>query len=72
MKDAVAAQMFDPGSAAFRGLEEKIPDFIYCGEVNSKNLMGGYVGYRKFAVTKKTDGGWLVTFDQRLVKAVCF
>lgn len=41
----------DPGSAQFKG------EFIssmgwYCGEVNSKNGLGGYTGYERFISSK--------------------
>ena len=72
MKAAVAAQMFDPGSATFQTLTEKIPGFVYCGEVNAKNRMGGYVGYKRFIAQKKHfSNEWIVTLDQRIVDALC-
>ncbi len=71
MKAAVAAQMVDPGSATFQALTEKIPDFAYCGEVNAKNRMGGYVGYRKFFAQRGASSNWIVTLDQRIVEGMC-
>jgi hypothetical protein len=51
-EEAVKRLLIDPGSAQFRdvvsypnGAAER-----YCGEVNAKNRMGGYVGFTKFYV----------------------
>lgn len=46
VKVAVESQLSDPTSVLFRGIEKRV--FGYCGEVNAKNRMGGYVGYKKF------------------------
>lgn len=37
----------DPASAQFRD-ERLTPGGVLCGEVNAKNAMGGYVGFRKY------------------------
>lgn len=44
----VRAQLKDPESATFRNVEQ-YPTGV-CGEVNARNSMGGYVGYRGFVV----------------------
>lgn len=67
----MAAQMLDPGSATFQGISEKLADFAYCGEVNAKNRMGGYVGYKRFFAQRGTSGNWIVTLDSRLVEGMC-
>ena len=41
-KAAVLARLKDPDSAEFRNLNGS------CGEVNSKNSMGGYSGFERF------------------------
>ena len=51
------AQLKDPGSAEYRN-EHLYPrktdeDLSLCGEVNSKNSFGGYVGFRRFMVSGK-------------------
>lgn len=50
-KEAIKNQLKDPDSAKFRNV--RVSNFndgqILCGEVNSKNSYGGYVGYRIFA-----------------------
>jgi len=52
-KEAVTT-FFDPDSAAFRGLHVTSRPGAgrnLCGEVNGKNRMGGFVGYRRFYVS---------------------
>lgn len=50
-QEAIAGKLKDPSSAQFRKLlfhqsSDGIP--VACGEVNSKNSLGGYTGYQKF------------------------
>lgn len=54
-RSAVAATLADPGSAQFRNLrtsrvhsEQGSALHSVCGEVNSRNHFGGYVGYQPF------------------------
>lgn len=50
-KEYVAAHLIDPESARFRSMgvyEQGFGGIVICGEVNSKNRFGGYVGYRTF------------------------
>ena len=60
LKAAVLSELTDPGSAQFKGLRliEQGPEGgpVLCGEVNSKNKMGGYVGFTRFAA-RQGDGG---------------
>lgn len=56
-KIIVSDSLTDPESAQFRKLEviDKGNDkFVVCGEVNARNRMGGYVGYRTFIVVDKS------------------
>lgn len=49
---ALRGELADPDSAEFRRVtvaDRRIP--IVCGEVNSRNRFGGYVGFRRFIVT---------------------
>lgn len=46
-KNAVSSILKDPNSAEFRN------QIGSCGEVNSKNSFGGYVGFTRFIVTKE-------------------
>jgi hypothetical protein len=71
VKTAVAAKMFDPGSATFQALSELVPDFAYCGEVNAKNKMGGYVGYQKFYAQRDSSGGWIVSVGPPIAVQMC-
>ena len=41
-KDAVLSTLKDPDSAQFQNVKG------YCGEVNSKNSYGGYVGFKRY------------------------
>lgn len=57
-RSAVSGVLLDPQSAQFRN--EKITEGgLYCGEVNSKNRMGGYVGFNRFIVRTKDSAGVL-------------
>ena len=50
-KEIVAIHLSDPDSARFRNMgvyEKPLGGFVVCGEVNGKNRLGGYVGYRRF------------------------
>lgn len=47
-RDAVRARLKDPDSAQFRNQAG------WCGEVNAKNSLGGYVGYRRFIASGRT------------------
>lgn len=47
-KNEVRKALIDPGSAEFNSVSTK--NGIVCGLVNSKNRMGGYVGFRGFIV----------------------
>lgn len=48
-KRVVGASLFDPSSAQYRDVDQH-GQFL-CGEVNAKNRLGGYIGYRKFRAT---------------------
>jgi hypothetical protein len=50
MRTGVLSLLVDPGSAQFRN--EKAGDGYLCGEVNSRNSMGGFVGYARFISSK--------------------
>lgn len=44
VKKVASSDLIDPSSAQFRNLKG------YCGELNSKNKFGGYVGFNRFIV----------------------
>lgn len=51
-KETIKNAMKDPGSTEFRSLrnlKNSLGDTYVCGEVNSKNSYGGYVGFKGFA-----------------------
>jgi len=54
-KKAVREQLVDPDSAEFRNMVS-VSDGLVCGEVNSKNRMGGYAGYEKLIYERRDDG----------------
>ena len=46
------SDLVDPGSSMFRNITHKSsPLDTWCGEVNAKNRMGGYVGWAPFDMT---------------------
>lgn len=52
-KEKVKRELVDPESALFRDIavkRMKLGGLNVCGEVNSKNSLGGYAGYREFFV----------------------
>lgn len=69
----VKARLRDPDSAQFRGIKigpDEKKTLMACGEVNSKNAYGGYIGFSKFtAMLIERDGkiaaAMLVGIDSR-------
>ncbi|WP_255519665.1 cytochrome c5 family protein [Cupriavidus sp. IK-TO18] len=68
LTDALLKDFKDPDSAKFRQLatyrryiilkngEQSTIGYTLCGEVNAKNAMGGYVGYRRFWAYTSASG----------------
>ena len=56
-KNAVKAVLFDPDSAKFSGIRKGRRAGVWCGLVNAKNKMGGYVGNKGFAYRGAPGGG---------------
>lgn len=48
LKERVKRELSDPASAQFRDLELHHSKLCLKGEVNAKNRMGGYVGFKPF------------------------
>lgn len=73
-REAVAEKLTDPSSAQFRNERSKKDGWV-CGEVNSKNAMGGYVGFKRYTVIWKDGGGQAVSFEgvdeSSLDRALC-
>lgn len=60
--EAVRERLYDPESARFRGVRAVYAG--YCGEVNAKNRLGGYVGYREFWASPPAIGNdWIIRID---------
>lgn len=68
-KQYVARQMIDPASTQFRNTRKAV--LGYCGEINSKNRFGGYVGFKDFHAFEDSSGDWIVTVDPSLVNIIC-
>lgn len=62
IKKQVKENLNDPDSAKFDSIFQGKEDKYFCGLVNAKNRMGGYVGMRPFVYQKVTDDFGLVTF----------
>ena len=69
VKDRVKSNLKDPYSAHFKNIFYSPEDSAICGEVNSKNEFGGYVGYRKFIVTTTLDAS-LVILERRIERVI--
>ena len=72
LRAGVLATLKDPDSALFRS--EHVEDGELCGEVNAKNSMGGYVGYKKFVtspVNTFVEGSTEDTFFKAYWTASC-
>ena len=54
-KSAVVRQLKDPQSAQFEQLT-KFSEGVVCGNVNAKNAMGGYVGFKPFIFNGAEEG----------------
>lgn len=52
-KQAVLAQLHDPGSAVFRGVKVSVKQDV-CGQVDSRNVEGGRTGYARFIFDHRT------------------
>lgn len=76
-RGAVKSQLKDPDSAKFQNENLKggytLASSILCGEVNAKNGMGGYDGYKRFAASGSTKQVEIANDDTGLifVKAYC-
>jgi hypothetical protein len=55
VKDRVLTRLHDPDSAKFRNVKYFRKTDGGCGEVNAKNMMGGYVGFTGFVALPNGD-----------------
>lgn len=54
--NAIREALNDPESARFRNVILSPKGRAVCGEINAKNKMGGYVGFRRFIVAADQSG----------------
>jgi hypothetical protein len=54
LRDSVNSRMKDPASTQYRN-ERLTPGGWLCGELNSKNGNGGYVGFKRFVTKSASD-----------------
>lgn len=69
LKEAVKNELVDPDSAKFKDIYVNRKTKVGCGQVNSKNKMGGYAGSRFFIVYANgrvvfDDPSWKDPLDQ--------
>jgi hypothetical protein len=55
-QDRITGRLNDPESGRFRNVFVSPRGRAVCGEVNAKNRMGGYVGFRRFISAKDKSG----------------
>jgi len=71
----IKSSMFDPDSAQFRNMRISLNGQSLCGEVNGKNKMGGYVGFKRFVVLQGSpiveSDDMRATFDAAYKAADC-
>jgi hypothetical protein len=58
-EELIKSKLTDPDSARFRNVMAVRPKsfssgFLFCGEVNAKNQLGGYVGFQPFLAVGET------------------
>lgn len=74
-REAVAEQLKDPGSAKFQNERVVGSDNTVCGEVNSKNSVGGYVGFSSYVALRKDDGSYMALLESKgqtiIIKSSC-
>lgn len=54
-QQTIALQLKDPQSVQFRNMKGSERAKMVCGELNAKNGMGGYVGFKRFMVGGAID-----------------
>ena len=63
---AVADRLIDPESARFRNIDDQRSEAAggVCGEMDSRNRLGGYVGWTRFFAREPGGGeAWEVYFE---------
>lgn len=50
-KEVVKSRLYDPESARFKNIRQsKQGKEVWCGEINSKNRLGGYIGFQRYVI----------------------
>lgn len=57
VRDKLDGTLFDYPTARFRDVRIVKSGGIICGEVNTKNRMGAYAGWKRFVAIDATDAG---------------
>ena len=60
-EESVAYDLIDPSSAQFRNIVLKRG--TVCGQVNAKNQVGAYVGFKRFIAEPQKEGKWTARTD---------
>lgn len=73
VKRDILESMKDPDSAKFRRITISPDGSMVCGEVNAKNSMGGYVGFKKFVniADKGADFSFYEDSDNTVIADAC-
>ncbi len=69
------SSLYDPGSVTFRNVSSSKDGNTICGELNAKNRLGGYVGWKRFGVLKaktKNPNIYIEGAETQEVEAVIF
>lgn len=53
---AMQGDLYDPQSAIFKNVTVDKMSNLWCGQINAKNRLGGYVGWRPFDMKVLSDG----------------
>ena len=67
-EQALKDRFADPDSVRIRNVVQDRSGFKWCGEVNARNRMGGYVGWQRFIALdgSATGGSWRITVASEL------
>lgn len=68
-KELVSQSLIDPQSVQYRNVKA-LSEGVVCGEVNAKNRLGGYAGFRPFVYNGEHLSG-LTIDDREEVKFYC-
>lgn len=72
--EMVKGRLKDPFSAHFRDVRQTSDGKYVCGQVNARNAMGGYVGYRQFVAILERDKEpalWIDAASEEIAAVLC-